>query len=89
MNTNFADFEKRIKGLNRISCVKFRDPDSSIPRGFNVYGREYHYLLISNDGSLNLYFDDYIEMFADRVVSLRYKGVEIGAINISDMEVDE
>ena len=85
----FEDFDKLIKGIDRISERKIRDSWSPIPRGYNLYGRDGYILLISADASINLYFDQYSGMFENKVVSLHYKGVEIGAINIQDMEVVE
>lgn len=83
----FEVLDTSLLGMDRISELKIRDPKSFIPRGYNIFRREGYFLLISADGSVDLYFDYWKQIIKDRAIALFFKGVEIGAINISDLEV--
>lgn len=85
----FEVLDKLLKGVNRLSDIAIRDEWSPIPRGYNILGREGYLLLISADGSVNLYFDEWREMLKDKAVALYYQGKEVGAIGIDFMEVKE
>ena len=85
----FKDFEDAISGVNRISSVKIRDSWSPIPRGYSISGRDGYYLLISADGAVILYFDDFVSLIEDESVMLLFHGLEVGAVGLKDMEVKE
>ena len=84
---NSQTFDERIRCVDRITPLKLRDSESPLPRGYTIYGREGYFLLISADGSVNLYFDNYKHMIINKVVSLFMGQTEIGAISIENMEV--
>ena len=86
---NSQTFDERIRCVDRITPLKLRDSESPLPRGYTIYGREGYFLLISADGSVNLYFDHYKHLITNKVVALYKDNIEVGAIGIADMEVAE
>lgn len=85
----YEDFDKLLKGVNRLSNIAIRDEWSPIPRGYNILGRDGYLLLISADGATNVYFDHWENMIPEKAVALYYQGKEVGAIGIDFMEVKE
>lgn len=85
----YEDFDKLLNGIDKLSNIKIRDHFSPIPRGYNILGRAVYLILISADGSSNLYFDGWKEVIPDDVVVLYLDGIQVGAIGIKDMEVEE
>ena len=85
----YEEFDKIVGGLTRLSRVKIRDPKSPIPRGYTLRAWDEGYLLISVDGALNIRFYDYKESLISGVVDLLFEGVNVGAISIKEMEVEE
>ncbi len=82
-------FDERIRCIDRVTPLKLRDPESPIPRGYTIHGREGYFLLISIDGAVNLYFDHYKHLITNKVVALYKDNIEVGAIGIADLEVVE
>ena len=61
-------FDERIRCIDRVTPLKLRDPESPIPRGYTIHGREGYFLLISIDGAMNVYFDHYKHLITNKVV---------------------
>lgn len=85
----YEEFIKHLSGMNYISQLKIRDKDNPFSRGYTIYARPEYYLLVSIDSTTNIYFDRTNESVAGKVATLLYKGVEIGAISLTAMEVYE
>ena len=85
----YEDLDKLLNGIDKLSNIKIRDSWSPIPRGYNIVGRSGYLILISADGSSNVYFDGWKEVIPDNVVVLYLDGIQVGAIGIKDMEVVE
>ena len=85
----YEDFDKLLRGVDRLSDIKIRDQWFPIPRGYNILGRDGFLLLISADGSVNLYFDRWQELIPEKAVALYFGDKEVGAVGLEDMEVVE